>query len=58
MSRIMLDIPDDTLLALKLSPEGMGEALRCLDARGHFLTLRSTNRDFLAYGFVSPSPSL
>ncbi|MCC6139896.1 MAG: UPF0175 family protein [Nitrospira sp.] len=27
MSRIMLEVPDETLLALKLSPEGMGEAL-------------------------------
>jgi hypothetical protein len=32
MSRIMLDVPDDTLLALKLSPEGMGEALRMAGA--------------------------
>lgn len=32
MSRIMLDIPDDTLLALKLSPEGMGDALRMAGA--------------------------
>ncbi len=32
MSRIMLEIPDDTLLALKLSPEGMGEALRLAGA--------------------------
>ena len=32
MSRIMLDILDDTLLALKLSPEGMGEAWRMAGA--------------------------
>lgn len=32
MSRIMLDIPDDPLLALKLSPDGMGEALRVAGA--------------------------
>jgi predicted HTH domain antitoxin len=32
MSRIMLDIPDETLLALKMSPEGMGEALRMAGA--------------------------
>jgi len=32
MSRIMLDIPDETLLALKVSPEGMGEALRMAGA--------------------------
>mgnify|MGYP001343350921 FL=1 len=32
MSRIMLDIPDETLLALKMSPEGMGEALRMVGA--------------------------
>jgi predicted HTH domain antitoxin len=28
MSRITLDIPDDSLLALKVSPEGLGEELR------------------------------
>jgi predicted HTH domain antitoxin len=28
----MLDIPDETLLALKMSPEGMGEALRMAGA--------------------------
>ncbi len=28
MSRITLDIPDDTLLALKVSPEAFGEELR------------------------------
>jgi predicted HTH domain antitoxin len=28
----MLDIPDETLLALKLSPEGMGETLRMAGA--------------------------
>ena len=28
MSQITLDIPDDTLLALKVSPEMVGEALR------------------------------
>jgi len=28
----MLDIPDETLLALKVSPEGMGEALRMAGA--------------------------
>jgi len=32
MSRIMLDIPDETLLALKMSPEGMGAALRMAGA--------------------------
>ena len=32
MSRIMVDIPDETLLALKLSPEGLGEALRMAGA--------------------------
>lgn len=32
MSRIMLDIPDETLIALKLSPEGMGDALRMAGA--------------------------
>jgi len=32
MSRIMLDIPDETLLALKMSPEGLGEALRMAGA--------------------------
>ena len=32
MSRIMLDIPDETLLALKMSPEGMDEALRMAGA--------------------------
>lgn len=32
MSRIMLDISDETLLALKMSPEGMGEALRMAGA--------------------------
>ena len=32
MSRIMLDIPDETLLALKVSPEGMGETLRMAGA--------------------------
>ncbi|MEW6683467.1 MAG: UPF0175 family protein [Nitrospirota bacterium] len=28
MSRITVDIPEETLLALKLAPEAMGEALR------------------------------
>jgi len=28
----MLDIPDETLLALKMSPEGLGEALRMAGA--------------------------
>lgn len=28
MSRITLDIPDDSLLALKVSPKGLGEELR------------------------------
>jgi hypothetical protein len=28
----MLDIPDETLLALKMSPKGMGEALRMAGA--------------------------
>ena len=28
MSQIILDLPDDTLAALKLSPEAAGEALR------------------------------
>jgi hypothetical protein len=28
MSQITLEIPDDTLLALKISPEELGQALR------------------------------